>query len=157
MPACCPKPPKGWKACGWSVPPPASADCLRPIAAGRWSSSAAWRHGWPGAARVLAPALAAVAATPALLALAGLPFSFFAAMALVLLLSLATDYAVFCAEDRDGDPVTLVSVWLAMASTLLSFGLLALSAVPAVRAFGATMLVGVALAFALAPWAAKRR
>ena len=117
----------------------------------------AWRHGWPGAARVLAPALAAVAATPALLALAGLPFSFFAAMALVLLLSLATDYAVFCAEDRDGDPVTLVSVWLAMASTLLSFGLLALSAVPAVRAFGATMLVGVALAFALAPWAAKRR
>ena len=28
---------------------------------------------------------------------------------------------------------------------------------PALRAFGATMLVGVALAFALAPWAAKRR
>jgi predicted exporter len=111
----------------------------------------AWRYGWRGAVGVLAPAVAAVAATPPLLALAGIGFSFFAAMALVLVLSIGTDYALFCAEDGSRDPVTLVSVCLAMLTTLLSFGLLAGSGVAAVRAFGATMLAGVALAFVLAP------
>jgi predicted exporter len=111
----------------------------------------AWRYGARGAVRVMLPAAAAVVLTPPLLALAGLGFSFFGAMALVLVLSIGTDYAVFCAEDRNRDPVTLVSVSLAMLTTLLSFGLLAASEAAAVRAFGATMLVGVALAFLLAP------
>lgn len=111
----------------------------------------AWRYGARGAVRVMLPAAAAVVLTPPLLALAGLGFSFFGAMALVLVLSIGTDYAVFCAEDRNRDPVTLVSVSLAMLTTLLSFGLLAASEAAAVRAFGATMLVGVALAFLLSP------
>ncbi|MBI3446428.1 MAG: hypothetical protein HY055_13990 [Magnetospirillum sp.] len=111
----------------------------------------AWRYGMKRAVRVMIPAAAAVALTPPLLALAGLGFSFFGAMALVLVLSIGTDYAVFCAEDGQRDPVTLVSVSLAMLTTLLSFGLLAASQAVAVRAFGATMLVGVALAFLLAP------
>ncbi|RAU20819.1 hypothetical protein CU669_16225 [Paramagnetospirillum kuznetsovii] len=115
-----------------------------------------WRYGRSGAVRVLAPALAAIIATPPLLALAGLGFSFFGAMALVLVLSIGTDYGVFCAEDKVHDPVTLVSVWLAMITTLLSFGLLALSDVAAVKAFGATMLVGVLTAFLLAPSAGRR-
>lgn len=116
----------------------------------------AWRYGVKGAVRVMIPAAVAVALTPPLLALAGVGFSFFAAMALVLVLSIGTDYAVFCAEDRQRDPVTLVSVSLAMLTTLLSFGLLALSQAAAVRAFGATMLVGVALAFLLAPMVARK-
>lgn len=116
-----------------------------------------WRYGWRGAVGVMAPALAAVGLTPPLLALLGLPFSFFAAMALVLVLSIATDYAIFFAEDRRRDPVTLVSVALAMATTLLSFGLLVFSQLAAVRAFGATMLVGVSLAFLLAPMAVWKR
>ena len=116
----------------------------------------AWRYGTRGAVRVMLPAAAAVVLTPPLLALAGVGFSFFGAMALVLVLSIGTDYAVFCAEDRRRDPVTLVSVSLAMLTTLLSFGLLAASEAAAVRAFGATMLVGVALAFLLAPAVARR-
>lgn len=116
----------------------------------------AWRYGWRGAFRVMLSAGAAIALTPPLLALAGIGFSFFGAMALVLVLSIGTDYAVFCAEDGQRDPVTLVSVSLAMITTLLSFGLLALSEAAAVRAFGATMLVGVALAFVLSPSAFRR-
>jgi predicted exporter len=115
-----------------------------------------WRYGRNGAIRVLVPAVAAVIATPPLLALAGLGFSFFGAMALVLVLSIGTDYGVFCSEDKERDPVTLVSVGLAMTTTLLSFGLLALSDAAAVKAFGATMLVGVALAFLLAPFAGRK-
>ncbi|HLO75670.1 MAG TPA: hypothetical protein VK196_04360, partial [Magnetospirillum sp.] len=110
-----------------------------------------WRYGWATAIRVLLPAGGAVLLTPPLLALAGIGFSFFAAIALVLVLSMGTDYAVFCAEDRERAPVTLFSISLAATTTLLSFGLLALSEVAAVRAFGAAMLVGVTLAFLLAP------
>jgi predicted exporter len=115
----------------------------------------AWRYGWRGAIRVMAPAVTAIVLTPPLLALAGVGFSFFCAMALVLVLSIGTDYAVFCAEDRHRDPVTLVSIALAMTTTLLSFGLLGLSDMAAVRAFGLTMLVGVFLAFLLAPLARR--
>lgn len=117
----------------------------------------AWRHGWRGALRVAAPPTLAVVATPPLLALAGVDFSFFAAMALILVLSIGVDYAVFCAEDRQRDAVTLLSVALAMLTTLLSFGVLAASDLGAVRAFGATMLVGTTLAFFLAPTAGAWR
>ncbi|MGE5517508.1 MAG: MMPL family transporter [Bacteroidota bacterium] len=116
-----------------------------------------WRYGLRGGAAVLTPAVAALALTPLLLALMGVEFSFFSAMALVLVLSTATDYAIFFAEDQDRDPVTLFSVFLAMATTLLSFGLLVFSDLAAVRAFGATMLVGVSLAFLFAPMAVWKR
>jgi len=115
------------------------------------------RYGWGGALRVMLPATAAIVLTPPLLALVGVGFSFFGAMGLVLVLSIGTDYALFCAEDRDRDAAILVSVCLAMLTTSLSFGLLALSDVAAVRAFGATMLVGVLLAFLLAPSVKQRR
>jgi len=115
------------------------------------------RYGWGGALRVMLPATAAIVLTPPLLALFGVGFSFFGAMGLVLVLSIGTDYALFCAEDRDRDAAILVSVCLAMLTTSLSFGLLAFSEVAAVRAFGATMLVGVMLAFLLAPSVKRRR
>ncbi|MDA8230038.1 MAG: MMPL family transporter [Magnetospirillum sp.] len=112
----------------------------------------AWRYGLAGALVAMAPPVAAVVLAPAVLALFGLPFTFFAAMALVLVLSIGVDYAVFCAED-DGrrDPVTLAAVLLAMGTTVLSFGLMAASGVAGVRSFGAAMAVGVPLAFLLAP------
>ncbi|MBV9248978.1 MAG: hypothetical protein JO227_07025 [Acetobacteraceae bacterium] len=114
-----------------------------------------WRYGLHRAMQVMVPPILAVALTPAILALAGLPFSFFTAMALVLVFSIGVDYAVFCAEDGGRrDPVVLVSVALCMAMTLLSFGSMAASSVAGMRAFGATMGVGVALAFLLAPTAA---
>lgn len=115
----------------------------------------AWRYGWRGAMRVTLPPALAVIATPLLLALAGIGFSFFAAMALVLVLSIGTDYAVFYAEERGQDRVALLSVGLAMLTTLLSFGLLVVSDLAGVRAFGATMLVGVILSFVLSPMAGR--
>jgi predicted exporter len=42
---------------------------------------------------------------------------------------------------------------MAAATTLLSFGLLALSSVQAVHAFGTTMLIGILLAFLFSPLA----
>jgi predicted exporter len=111
-----------------------------------------WRYGLRGAVRVsLAPTIA-VLATPPLVALAGVTFTFFNAMALVLVLSIGFDYAVFCRESEPSrQPVTMLGVWLAMLTTLLSFGLLVFSSTYAVHAFGATLLVGTILAFAFSP------
>jgi predicted exporter len=112
----------------------------------------AWRYGWRGGFRVMAPSVAAVLLAPPLAALCGVAFTFFNAMALVLVLSIGVDYSVFCRESAGPrKPVTMLAVCLAALSTILSFGLLALSRVFAVHAFGVTMLIGIALAFLLAP------
>jgi predicted exporter len=111
-----------------------------------------WRYGARGGLRAILPPTIAVIATPPLLALAGMRFSFFSAVGLVLVLSIGFDYSVFCREtDTSRRPVTMLGILLAMVTTLLSFGLLAFSGTYAVRSFGATLLVGTTLAFALSP------
>jgi predicted exporter len=113
-----------------------------------------WRYGLRGSFRVALPPVIAVLAAPPLVALAGVTFTFFNAMALVLVLSIGFDYAVFCREaEPSRRPATMLGVWLAMLTTLLSFGLLVLSNTYAVHAFGATLLTGTILAFAFAPLA----
>lgn len=114
----------------------------------------AWRYGLRGSAIVMTPPLAAVVLTPGLMALGGGEFTFFDAMALVLVLAVGVDYAVFCAEASGGRKrVTMLAVLIASMTTLLSFGLLVFSGVFAVHAFGSTMLLGVGLAFMFAPFA----
>ncbi len=112
----------------------------------------AWRYGLKGGLIVLVPPLAALVLAPSLIALTGEGISFFHVMGLILVLAIGVDYATFCAEaDRAHRPVTMLAVLLDMATTLLSFGLLAFSSVFAVHAFGLTMLLGVLIAFLLAP------
>jgi predicted exporter len=116
------------------------------------------RYGWKGAAWVMTPSAIAVLLAPTMLMLAGQALTFFHAMAIVLLLSITSDYAIFCAESAsDRRPITLLAVWMAALTTLLSFGLLAASHVPAVYNFGSTMLIGILLAFFTAPLASRGR
>ncbi|HEY1383614.1 MAG TPA: hypothetical protein VGF43_08350 [Dongiaceae bacterium] len=117
-----------------------------------------WRYGGAGALVIMAPAVAAVLLAPALIALAGQAISFFHVMALVLVLSIGVDFAIFCAEAPQARrPSTSLAVVLVTMTTLLSFGLLAFSRVFAVHAFGLTLLLGVLIAFLLAPVALKVR
>ena len=114
----------------------------------------AWRYGLRRGALVMLPPALAVLLAPALRALGGGGFSFFDAMAQVLVLSIGVDYAVFLAETTTARrAVTLLAVALAALAALLSFGLLALSGVAAVHGFGITMTLGIAGAFLLAPLA----
>jgi predicted exporter len=118
----------------------------------------AWRYGLIRGARILGPSLAAVVLAPPLAALAGVSFTFFNAMALILVLSIGVDYSVFCAETSGvRKPVTALAIALAALSSLLSFGMLAFSKVFAVHAFGMTMLIGICLAFLFAPAAGDAR
>ena len=115
-----------------------------------------WRYGWRRAGWILVPPAMALVLAPAAVGLLGQGFTFFHVMALVLILSIGIDYALFCAESGVGrQPVTMLAVWLATLTTLLSFGLLAASGVPAVRGFGVTMLVGISVAFVFAPLAGR--
>jgi predicted exporter len=113
-----------------------------------------WRYGLRNGLRVMtSPALAVILA-PAVRSLTGGVFTFFDAMALILVLSIGVDYAVFLAETGGARRrVTLLAVALAAATTLMSFGLLAMSSALAVHSFGATMLIGILLAFLFSPLA----
>lgn len=111
----------------------------------------AWRFGrraWRG----VAPTAVASVATVALLACMGQPIQLFHLLPLLILLGLGVDYGIFMLEQPGRDEVQpFLSVSLAAMSTLLSFGLLALSGTPALRAFGLTLLIGVSLAWWLTP------
>lgn len=112
----------------------------------------AWRFGRQ-AWRALAPTALACLLTVALLAITGQVLQLFHILPLLILLGLGVDYGIFLLEQpgrRETQP--FLSVTLAAASTLLSFGLLALSGTPALRAFGLTLLIGVFLAWLLTPF-----
>lgn len=112
----------------------------------------AWRFGrssW----RALAPAALASVLTVALLAIAGQVLQLFHILPLLILLGLGVDYGIFLLEQPGrSETRPFLSVTLAAASTLLSFGLLALSGTPALQAFGLTLLIGVFLAWLLTPF-----
>lgn len=116
-----------------------------------------WRYGIKHAMKMIVPPLLTVIFTPGLCALFGLSFTFFNAMALVLVLSFAIDYVIFCSESHGGHrPVTLLAITMTGTTTALSFGLLALSSVSVVQSFGATMLAGMILSYLFSPMAFKK-
>jgi predicted exporter len=103
-----------------------------------------------------APALLAAASTLALLALSGIAISLLHLLALLLVMSFGVDYSIFLLETRshaDRTAAAMLSLTIACISTCLAFGLLALSAFPALRALGATTGLGVLLSLVLAPTA----
>lgn len=102
------------------------------------------------------PAVLAALTSLALVALMGGEANLMHLVACLLVLSMGEDYAVFLLEERDAHEVpstTMAGILVACATTVLSFGLLAMSAHPALRALGFVSAVGVGLAFLLSPLA----
>jgi predicted exporter len=92
----------------------------------------------------------------AVLSLAGVGLNLLHVLALILVLSVGVDYGVFIVEAVRGEgdvAVAMVGTAIACATTLLSFGMLALSSNPALEALGLTTATGVGLAFLLTPMA----
>jgi predicted exporter len=109
--------------------------------------------------RVMAPLAAGVAVVAAAHVLAGTRLSILHLVGLLLVVAVGSNYALFfdrLALDRDAStPRTLASIALANVTTVASFGLLALSAIPVLHAIGSTVAAGAAatlvFAAALAP------
>lgn len=102
----------------------------------------------------VAPALLAAATALGLLGLLGEPANLMHLVGGLLVLSMAEDYAVFLLEARHdprGVSTTMVGIAVACVTTVLSFGLLAASAHPAMRALGLMVSLGVALGLLLSP------
>ena len=74
---------------------------------------------------------------------AGIPLSLFSVLPLVLVVGLGVDYAIVLYSE-DNAVAARNSVFLAASSTLLAFGLLALSSTPALHIFGLTLLLAMA-------------
>jgi predicted exporter len=101
------------------------------------------------------PVLLAVGVTLAAFGYARVPLNLFNCLALMLVLGVGANYAVFLREGCLRDHADLGAVWtgvlLSAATTLLSFGMLALSAMPALKSFGATLALGILVSVLLAP------
>ena len=68
---------------------------------------------------------------------------------------MGTDYGIFLLQ-YPSDKRVLLSISIAALMTLISFGSLSLSAVPAIHSFGIALLFGVLLSWALTLFCAKR-
>ena len=98
---------------------------------------------------VSAPALASLAVL-SLLQLSSSPITVFHGLALLLVLGIGLDASIFL-QDSDNSPYTWLAVTLSSLTTLLAFGLLALSSTPVLHYFGVTVLLGIICVWILAP------
>ncbi|GLQ90276.1 MMPL family transporter [Dyella flagellata] len=114
-----------------------------------------WRYGWRSMPSVLAPPVLGIGFTLAVLGYLHHALTLFHWMALMLVLGVGANYAVFL---REGEPhvthrpgAMYASVLLSAATALLSFGLLAFSSMPALQDFGLTLLLGIGFTALLVP------
>ncbi|MDO6541386.1 MMPL family transporter [Photobacterium sanguinicancri] len=109
-----------------------------------------WRYGFTRAVRLMLPPVIAGIVGIGVTSLTGVPLNLFNLLALILILGIGIDYTLFFAEQHQAD-ATLLSITLSAMTTLLSFGLLALSQTQAIHSFGITVLTGIMVAWLLAP------
>lgn len=110
------------------------------------------RYGWRRALLLAAPVALSVLFTLGVLGWLGVRVNLFVALGFLMVLGVGVDYAIFVEEGRHHQRYAAVlAVGLSALTTLLSFGLLAMSATPAVRGFGLTQLIGVGFSVLLAP------
>jgi len=108
------------------------------------------RFGWRDALRMLLPSVAATLTTVGIFGWLGVPFNLFTLLALWLVLGLGIDYGIFLRHGRDHRVTAILSVTLSACTTLIAFGLLALSATPFIRSIGLTLLFAITLSWLFA-------
>ncbi|MGB9430280.1 MAG: hypothetical protein WCC11_10490, partial [Gammaproteobacteria bacterium] len=110
-----------------------------------------WRYGRREALRMLYPPLLALGVTLGALGWLGQPINIFVVVALILILGLGRDYAVFLREGGIRHVSTALAVTLSALTMLCSFGLLALSRIPALHVFGLATLIGILVSYLSTP------
>lgn len=113
------------------------------------------RYGFSHMILIVMPCLIACMAGLAVTVMTGSALNLFNLLALVLVIGIGIDYTLFFAEQAQSRS-TLLAITLSAMTTLLSFGLLALSQTHAIHSFGLTTLSGIFVAWLLSPLAIKR-
>jgi predicted exporter len=106
-------------------------------------------------ARVLAPLLLAVLTVAAGLSLSGVQLTILHLVGMLLIVAVGSNYALFfdrqaSVHQAGGESLTLASLVIANASTVIGFGLLSFSQVPVLVALGTTVAPGAFLALLFA-------
>ncbi|NLR76097.1 MMPL family transporter [Leeia aquatica] len=109
------------------------------------------RYRLRNACAIMLPNLVALAVSLSAYGLTGQPFTLFSLMGLMLVLGVGVNYAIFLLEAGVRNPVPFAGVLLSAATTVLSFGLLSLSSMPALNQFGTVLLFGIICSVLLAP------
>lgn len=99
--------------------------------------------------KVLAVPTSAILCSLAMTGYFGVPVSLFNIFALLLVLGIGVDYAIFNHLAGSHDRYLGLAVLLSACTTILSFGLLSFSSTTALSAFGLTLLFGIAAALVL--------
>ncbi len=116
--------------------------------------SIALRSPWR-VARVMAPLLLAVLTVAAGLVLSGVQLTILHLVGMLLIVAVGSNYALFfdrqaSVHESGSEPLTLASLVIANASTVIGFGLLLFSHIPVLAALGATVAPGAFLALLFA-------
>lgn len=120
---------------------------------------ALWLRSLPRLLAVCQPLLLAVLLTMALFAAIGIPLGILHLVGLLLVVAVGSNYALYfdmLRHQHTEDTDTLASLLLANLTTVLSFGLIAASDIPALSAIGRIVAPGALLALALAAAYAPR-
>jgi predicted exporter len=116
---------------------------------------AAWYRSPRIVLATLVPAVLAAGVTVAVLAATDRQLDLVGLTAILMILSIGVDYGVFLAESRHDAtralPATLLALVVCWASTVLGFGVLALSEHPMMNTIGVVAAVGVTASLLLAP------
>ena len=110
-----------------------------------------FRYHWKVACRVIFPPIAAGLAAMTVSVALGATVNLFNTLALVLVLGIGIDYTIFFAEKSSQRATTMHAIFLSAVTTILSFGLLALSGTPVISSFGLVVFVGIAVSLLLCP------
>jgi len=105
--------------------------------------------------RAVLPSILATCITLAILSLAGEAVTLMTVIAFALLFGLGTDYGIFLLQ-YPLDKKVLLSITTAALMTLISFGSLSLSSMPALHSFGITLFYGILLSWFLTLFFAKQ-
>lgn len=109
------------------------------------------RYGPAQSVFMLLPTALALAVVLGAFGYMGTPLTLFNLMGFMLVIGVGVNYAIFLREGGVNAAATLAGVLLSAGTTLLSFGLLAFSSMPALSSFGLTLLLGICVAVLLAP------
>ncbi len=113
-----------------------------------------FRYGVTSTLRYMVPPVFAAWVSLAVIGYSGQVFNLFNIFALILVLGIGIDYVLFFAEGSASSvsaAPTMLSITLSAITTMLSFGLLALSETNAISGFGLTMLIGISVVYFLSP------
>ena len=109
------------------------------------------RYGLAQAAFMLLPTLISMALVLGAFGYLAIPLTLFSLMGFILILGVGVNYAIFLREGGVNAAATLTGVLLSAGTTLLSFGLLAFSSMPALSGFGLTLMLGIFVSLLLSP------